>query len=137
MSTIPASIHIVGDLHSEDDLLIEGQVRGNIIGSGATVTIGHHGRIDGDIRAKRILIHGTACGAVSASERIEIAATASVSGTLSADHVVIAEGATVNGHIDMNRRTIAARVARHQASESVTAPGPRGDIDRGLPGRTT
>jgi cytoskeletal protein CcmA (bactofilin family) len=117
VSTIPASVHIIGDLHSEDDLLIEGQVRGNITASAATLTIGHQGRIDGDIRAKRIHIHGAASGAVSASERIDIAATGSVSGNLSADYVVIEDGASVNGHVDMNRRTIAARVARHQASD--------------------
>lgn len=83
--------------------------------SDAALTIGARARIDGDVRAKRLQIHGAVCGAVSASERIELSASASVTGSLSADHVVIAEGAFVSGHVDMNRRTIAARVARHQA----------------------
>lgn len=115
MATIPAPFQIVGEIHSAEDLLIEGDVRGNIDVPVATLTIGQHARIDGDIRAKQIDIHGTVRGAISASERIEIAASASVTGSLSADYVVIHEGALVNGHIDMNRRTIAARVARHQA----------------------
>jgi cytoskeletal protein CcmA (bactofilin family) len=117
MSTLPPSIHLIGDLQSEEDLLIEGQVRGNILASVAAVTIGARARVDGDVRAKRIVIHGTACGAIAASERITIAATASVKGNLSADYIAIADGATVNGYIDMNRRTIAARVARHQATQ--------------------
>lgn len=121
MATIPALLQIVGELHSDEDLSIEGVVRGEIHAPVATLTIGTQARIDADIRAKRIHIHGTVCGAVSASERIEIAASASVSGSLSADQVVIHEGASVNGHIDMNRRTIAARVARHQAAKSSTA----------------
>ena len=121
MATIPALLQIVGELHSEEDLLIEGVVRGDIRAPDATLTIGTQARIEADIRAKRIHVHGTVCGAMSASERIEIAASASVTGNLSADQVVIHEGASVNGHIDMNRRTIAARVARHQAEESGTA----------------
>ena len=116
MATIPASLQIVGDVHSEEDLVIEGEVRGNIHLPVATLTIGAQARIDGDIRAKRIHIHGTVCGAISASERIDVAASASVTGNLSADYVVIVEGGLVSGHIDMNRRTIAARVARHQAT---------------------
>lgn len=115
MATIPASLHIVGEVHSEEDLTVEGTVRGDINMSDATLTIGAQARIDGDIRAKRLHIDGAVSGAVSASERIQLSASASVTGSLSADHVVIAEGAFVSGHIDMNRRTIAARVARHQA----------------------
>ncbi len=116
MATIPASLHIVGEVHSEEDLRIDGEVRGNIHMPDATLTVGQHSRIDGDIRAKRIHVQGTVGGAIAASERIELAASASVTGNLSADHVVVAEGAFVSGHVDMNRRTIAARVARHQAT---------------------
>ena len=119
MATIPASLQILGEVHSEEDLVIEGKVQGNIHMAAGTLTIGERARIDGDIRALRIHVHGIVCGAISASQRIDIGASASVTGNLSADHVVIVEGGLVNGHIDMNRRTIAARVARHQA----TAPG--------------
>ena len=94
--------------------MIHGEVRGTIDAPGATLTIGPAARIDGDIRAQQIHVQGAVRGAVAATERIDVAASASVTGSLSADHVVILEGAVVNGHIDMNRRTIAARVARHR-----------------------
>lgn len=116
MVNIPVLLRIVGELTSDEDISIEGEVRGNIHAPVATLTIGAPARIDADIHAKRIHVHGIVRGAISASERIEVAATASVTGSLSADYVVIHEGASVNGHIDMNRRTIAARVARHQAT---------------------
>ena len=120
MDTISSSLEIIGDVRSDEDLLIEGAVRGNIQIPAATLTIGAQARVDGDLRAKRIHVHGTVRGAISASERIDIAASASVTGNLSADHVVIGEGAFVHGHVDMNRRTIAARVARHQAAPTAT-----------------
>ena len=121
MTNIPAPLRIVGELTSNEDLSIDGEVRGNIHAPVASLTIGAPARIEADIHAKRIHIHGSVRGAITATERIEIAATASVTGSLSADHVVVHEGATVQGHIDMNRRTIAARVARHQATEQARA----------------
>jgi cytoskeletal protein CcmA (bactofilin family) len=113
-------LRIVGELRSTDDLLIEGEVRGTVHVPTATVTVGKDARVDADIRAQRIEIHGQVRGAISATERIEIAASGSVTGSLSADYVVIVEGAVVNGHVDMNRRTIASRVARHHATRTET-----------------
>src|SRR5438477_988388 len=119
MASIPARLQIVGELRSVDDLLIEGEVKGNIHVPSATVTIAEHARVDADIRAKQIEIHGTVRGSLSATERIDIGESASVTGHVSANHVVISEGAVVNAHIDMNRRTIASRVASHHAAETV------------------
>jgi len=93
MVTIPAPLHIIGRLCSDEDVLIEGRVEGNIDVPNAIVTIADQAHIEADIRGKRVHIRGT----------------------VSANHVVILEGAGFNGRIDMNRRTIAARVARHQA----------------------
>ena len=44
-------------------------------------------------------------------ERIELAASSKVDGTLSAERVVIADGARFNGSVDMGRRTIATKMA--------------------------
>ena len=115
MATIPASVHIVGDARTDENLAIAGIVRGNIHVRNADVTVAEQATITGDIRAARIRIRGGVAGTVSASERIELAASASVSGHISADHVVVLEGAQVNAPVDMNRRTLAAMVARHKA----------------------
>jgi cytoskeletal protein CcmA (bactofilin family) len=40
-----------------------------------------------------------------------------VTGNLSANQIVIEEGATFNGRIDMDRRTIAAKVAQYKAAQ--------------------
>ena len=108
---------IVGEIRSADHLLIDGTVKGTIHVPTATVTVANRAIVDADIRANRIEIHGTVRGSISATERIEIAASASVTGSVSADYVVISDGAVVNGHIDMNRRTIASRIARHRVAE--------------------
>jgi cytoskeletal protein CcmA (bactofilin family) len=116
MSTIGRSIVITGDITSEEDLRIDGQVSGHVQLREAALTVGEHGRVDADLRGRRVAIQGTVRGAVSATERIELTASARVNGSLSANHVVLADGAQFNGQIDMDQRTIAARVASYKAT---------------------
>ena len=54
-----------------------------------------------------------AIGAVAAVGAVN--STTNVTGSLSADRVVLIEGARFNGRIDMDRRTIAAKVAQYKA----------------------
>ena len=115
LNTLGQSVHIVGELRSDEDLLIEGRVEGTIHVGDAVLTIGSPATVQADIHGSTINIRGTMRGTVSAAERIEIAASASVNGYLTANHVIIAEGATFNGRIDMGRRGIAAVVARYRA----------------------
>ena len=115
LNTLGPSVHIVGELRSDEDLLIEGRVEGTIHIEDAVLTIGSPATIQADIRGSTINVRGTVRGTISAAERIEIAASASVNGSLTANHVIIAEGATFNGRIDMGRRGIAAVVARYRA----------------------
>ena len=114
MTTIAPPLHIVGDILSDEDLLIEGRIEGNIHVPDALLTIEPQARIEADVRGKRVTIHGTVRGSIAASERIELTASASVDGHLTANHIVIMEGATFNGRIDMGRRGIAATVARYK-----------------------
>jgi cytoskeletal protein CcmA (bactofilin family) len=115
MSIIGRSIVIIGDITSGEDLRIDGQVNGHVQLQDAALTVGEHARVEADLRGTRVSILGTVRGAVSASARIELAASARVHGSLSANHVVIADGAQFNGQIDMDQRTIAAKVAQYKA----------------------
>ena len=115
-------MHIVGDVRCDDDLLIEGRIEGRIHVGQATLTIGPHSRMDADIGGKIVIICGDVRGTIAAVERISIAASASVTGTLTANHVIIADGARVTGRIDMNRRTIAITVAQYRARQALARP---------------
>ena len=117
MTTIGQSLVITGELTSDEDLVIDGRVRGPLTIRGGTLTIAEHANLDSDVRGVRVIIRGRVAGNVSASERIELHASASVSGSLSANQVVIADGATFHGGIDMGQRTIAAKVAQYRATQ--------------------
>jgi cytoskeletal protein CcmA (bactofilin family) len=117
MTTIGPSLSIRGELSSDEDLVIDGRVDGQIVLRSASVTIGKQARLEADIRGARVLVNGAVQGSIAASERIELAPGASVTGSLSANQVVLYEGCTFNGRIDMDKRTIAARIAQYKAAQ--------------------
>ena len=121
MTHIGPTITFDGVLTCTDNLRLDGQVRGDIVMRDAELTIGQSAKIDADIRGLRVLILGTVNGNVTASERIELGASANVTGGLSANRVVIVDGARFNGRVDMDRRTIAAKIAHYKETQVVGA----------------
>jgi cytoskeletal protein CcmA (bactofilin family) len=116
------SISIVGELTSDENLRIDGKVRGQIhLRETAELTVGQSAVVEADLRGSKILVLGTVNGNIAATDRIELGATARVTGSLTANHVVLVDGATFNGRIDMDRRTIAAKVAQYKAEHAVPA----------------
>ena len=97
---------------------MDGHVRGDIVLREAELTIGQTARVDADVRALRVLILGTLNGNVTATERIELGASANVTGGLTANTVVIVDGARFTGRIDMDRRTIAVKIAQYRADQT-------------------
>ena len=121
MTTIGRSVVITGELTSDEDLLVEGRVHGHVIVREAMLTLGEQGRIEADIRGGKVLVKGHVQGSIAATARIELASTATVTGSLSANQVVIADGATFNGSVDMDQRTIAAKIAQYKAAATQIA----------------
>lgn len=121
MTSIGPAISIQGELTSTDDLRLDGSVRGHIVLRDAELTIGQTARVEADVRGLRVLILGTVHGNVTATERIELGASANVTGGLTANRVVIADGARFTGHVDMDRRTIAAKIAQYRDKHAVGA----------------
>ena len=117
MTSIGATIVITGEFTSSEDVTIDGRLNGQLLVRDGALTIGERAQIQADIRGTRVVIRGLVKGAISASERIELTPTATVSGSLSANRVIVADGAQFNGRIDMDQRTIAARVAQFKASQ--------------------
>ena len=117
MTTIGTSLVITGELTSDEDLTINGRMHGSVTVRTGTLVIGEQARVESDIRGARVIVRGTIDGSIAATERIELHASSVVSGSLSANQVVIADAATFHGRIDMDRRTIAAKVAQYKAEQ--------------------
>jgi cytoskeletal protein CcmA (bactofilin family) len=120
MIAIGPQLIVNGELASDEDLTIEGAVDGFVFVRTGTLTIETTARVHADVRAATVIVRGYVRGAIAASERIELAASARMDGSLSAPLITIAEGAHFNGSIDMSHRTIAARVAEYRAGRATT-----------------
>lgn len=123
MTRIGPSLIISGELHSSEDTVIEGRVDGYVLIKDAPLTITARGAVKADVHGVRVLVQGQLKGSISASERIELTASAHVEGALSANQVVINEGARFDGGVDMQRRTIESKMAQYRAQQT---PGPNG-----------
>ena len=101
MATFGKSIIFKGDLSGDEDLEIEGRVDGEIHLPNHQLTIGAHGRVTAQVEAKNVVVIGHISGNVTASERVEVQASGVVDGDIQAPRLLIAEGAVVNGSIQM------------------------------------
>ena len=118
MTHIGQSVVFDGELSCDEDLTIDGRLKGHLQVRDAGVTIGETATIEADVRALRVTVLGTVQGSISAGERIELGATARVTGSLTAERIVIIDGAQFNGGVDMGKRTIAAKMAQFKAGQS-------------------
>lgn len=116
VTTIGRSIVITGIVTSDEDLQIDGRVKGTIVMRNATLTVGEPGRVEADVTGVRVHVLGDLRGGVTATERITLAATSSVKGSLSANQVVLVDGARFGGGIDMGARTIATKLAQFRST---------------------
>ena len=97
---IGTSIEINGEFKSEEDVSVQGTVKGRI-DTVADLVVEQGGAIEAEVNTKNIDIHGTVVGNVTASDRFELHAGANVTGDISAPRVVLADGAKYKGNIDM------------------------------------
>jgi len=121
VTTIGPTIVISGELTSGEDITVQGRVNGHVIVRESVLTIGEQAHLKADVRGARVLVKGQLKGSIVASQRIELAPGAAVEGSLSANQVVLTDGTQFNGRIDMDQRTIAARLAQFKASQAANS----------------
>jgi cytoskeletal protein CcmA (bactofilin family) len=100
-STLGATLRFKGELVADEDLVIQGQVEGSILHT-RSLTIGAQGRVQGNIRARRIVVEGSVDGNLYALESVTLRCGANVRGDLFAAGVAIDDGARLTGRIDMD-----------------------------------
>jgi cytoskeletal protein CcmA (bactofilin family) len=91
------SLVIDGEITGQDDLLLDGEVRGKIRITGGRLTIGPDGRVTADVEAREIVVHGEVTGNIKGHDRVRIAATGRAKGEIRTRLICIEEGAQVHG----------------------------------------
>ena len=98
------SLRIKGSLSGNEDLLIEGQVEGEISLRKHNVTIGSSGKVKADIHGKCICVEGEVSGNLYGSEEVIVRRTGRVEGNAVSPRVTLENGAKFRGSIDMQRQ---------------------------------
>ena len=113
-SRIGQSMNFQGEIHSDEDFLIDGAVDGSISVPKHSVVIGSESKVHATIEAHSVLIHGQVEGKISATEKVEISKTGRFKGDLVARRLEIQDGAVFVGSS-----------AVHQAKPASPAPPPQ------------
>ena len=100
-ATIGPSIRIKGDVTGNEDLLIQGEVDGSVTLEKHVVGVGSEGRVKANIIGRVITIDGKVEGDLTAQEQIILRGSAQVQGDIKAPRVVLEDGATFRGLVDM------------------------------------
>jgi cytoskeletal protein CcmA (bactofilin family) len=102
-SFIGATMKIKGNFSSDEDVIIEGNVEGNINVS-KTLTIGKSGNVTADIDAGTVRIIGSAKGNLAASNKVEILAQGRYYGNIKSETLVVKEGAILIGDVNKEEK---------------------------------
>jgi cytoskeletal protein CcmA (bactofilin family) len=99
-TVIGEGLSIEGDLSSEEEVVIQGNVRGKVTTTDA-VSVGSSSTVQADISGQSVSIAGQVTGDVSAPERVDIQAGGRLVGNVKAARFTIADGASFKGAVDM------------------------------------
>jgi len=132
-SFIGKTMKIKGGLVSDEDLTIEGQVKGTIEVT-KTLTIGRYGDVTADINARVVKIIGKARGNIVASDKVEILSEGRYNGNIISEKLVVAEGALLIGNINQEEETgpesPETTKKKKQKAKSITQPEPETEQER-------
>ena len=98
-TSIARSITIKGDIRSDVDLLIDGQVEGTLNVGQHRLVVGASAQVRASITAREVEVQGVVVGNVEAVERIVLRENAKVVGDLKTAGIVIEDGANFKGSI--------------------------------------
>src|SRR2546422_10254150 len=98
---IGPKIKIVGELSGDEDVLVEGQIEGEIRIT-RDLRVGTGGVVKAKVSAQSIIVSGEIVGDCEASGRVELQSTGKLTGNIRAPKIVIAEGAMFRGNSDMS-----------------------------------
>ena len=97
---IGKSVTVKGEILGNEQLTIEGTVEGRIMIE-TTVLVRDSGIVKADVDAANVNVAGGVIGNISVTEKIEIVSGGYVVGDIRAPRLIINDGASVKGNIDM------------------------------------
>ncbi len=99
----------IGTLQFEGTVRLDGRFEGDVSGNDLLI-IGQAAAVRADIQVGSLVVGGRVEGNIVAKKRVELLATAQVTGTVKTPALVVSDGAVLNGTCEMRREE--AKVVR-------------------------
>jgi cytoskeletal protein CcmA (bactofilin family) len=99
-AAIGASMIIIGEIYSREELLVDGEVDGKLELQ-HRLTVGPNGKVRATIKAREVVIYGNVQGDVDVSDKITIKKNGSLVGDIRTAGIIIDDGAYFKGSIDI------------------------------------
>ncbi len=109
---IGPSIVVEGDVSGSEDLMIQGRVEGKVDLAQNHLTIGPQGRVKAQVFGKTVILEGKMQGDLHGTERVILRASAKMEGNIESPCLVIEDGGTFRGGIDMGGPRAGGKASR-------------------------
>jgi cytoskeletal protein CcmA (bactofilin family) len=98
------SVIVKGQIFSQEDLTIDGEVDGTVTAEGHRLTIGPNGKLTTNgVKAREVIVMGKMTGSVEATEKVYIRKDAHLVGDVQTAGIIIEDGAYFKGGIDIRK----------------------------------
>jgi len=117
LNMIGAGTVIHGEIVSDGDIRIEGQVKGTVT-SKAKVALGATGQIDGDLFCENADISGKIFGQVKCGEMLFLKESGYIEGDIATAKMVVEAGAKFNGNCSMGVKEMKQNNEKYAATQA-------------------
>lgn len=121
-TVIGNDVVIKGEITVEKGLRVDGQIEGAVTTKGR-VHVGKTGLLSAEVHGGSVVIEGKVKGNIQASDRVTLEATSNVSGDLTSPKLVVLEGATFVGKVNVGPDAVKGAVAHtRESAPAATRP---------------
>jgi cytoskeletal protein CcmA (bactofilin family) len=121
---VGAGTRIIGDVHFTGGFHVDGHIKGNVDAppeSGASLSVSDAGVVEGSVAVPNVILNGTVKGDILAHDRVELGATARVTGNVYYGLIEMEMGAEINGKLIHEPRKPGAPAAKPDSEPNVIA----------------
>ena len=129
---IGESILISGSLNGDEDLTVRGRVEGTLTLT-KTLVVEPTGVVKAEVQVKNCVIAGVIVGNVTATESVEITKEGRMVGDIAAPRVIIVDGASFRGRIDMGEVDVEGARSSSRSGAAPARPTLRPVVSRPAP----
>ncbi len=104
-TSINSHTNIVGNIRAEEDLIINGKLKGNVEIRNHSFFLGPSGRLKGNIFGQKVRIRGHMQGDIIATGKVEITREAKFSGKIISRSITVEKGAHFDADVKLGQES--------------------------------